>query len=207
MRRLILLPWLTLLTAQAQAQTSSPSVLVSFQPLYDVVSRVAGGQGRVERLVPVGASPHTFDPTVRDVARIRDANLVVMAGLGADAWLEKYVKASGSRAVVLKLGDVMNFSRLRSGTGARAPVDPHWWLDASLMAQANAAVKAGPAGAAARPAPRSTADTSRPAAGTAQPGKGEAATAPQQQNPNPAPAQAGSNPTGKLSDNPLYRSP
>ena len=78
---------------------------------------------------------------------------------------------------------------------------------AKLMAQANAAVKAGPAGAAARPAPRSSADTGRSAAGNAQSGKGEAAPAPQQQNANPAPAPAGSKPTGKLSDNPLYRSP
>lgn len=130
-----------MLIGLAQAQTGAatgPSVLVSFQPLYDVVSRVAGEQSRVERLVPIGASPHTFDPTVRDIARIRGANLVVMAGLGADAWLEKYVKASGSRAGMLKLGDSMTFTRLRSGSGSGqdAPTDPHWWLDASLMAQA-----------------------------------------------------------------------
>ena len=71
---------------------------------------------------------------------------------------------------------------------------------AKLMAQATAAVKAGPAGAAARPAPPSS------AADQARPGKGEAA--PVQQNPNPSPAaSAGTRPGGKLSDNPLYRSP
>ncbi|WP_221088214.1 metal ABC transporter substrate-binding protein [Deinococcus aquaedulcis] len=107
-------------------------VMVSFHPLYDVVARVAGGAADVQRAAPAGSSPHTFDPTVQDIARIRAADLAVMAGLGADDWLDRYVQASGSRARVLKLGHVMAFARLRAGRA----VDPHWWLDASLMAQA-----------------------------------------------------------------------
>lgn len=114
------------------AGARKPNVIVSFQPLYDVVTRVAGEAASVERAAPLGASPHTFDPTVRDIVRIREADLAVMAGLGADNWLERYVRASGSRARVLKLGDRLTFVRLRSGRGT----DPHWWLDASLMAQA-----------------------------------------------------------------------
>lgn len=114
------------------AGARKPNAIVSFQPLYDVVTRVAGEAATVERAAPLGASPHTFDPTVRDIVRIREADLAVMAGLGADTWLERYVRASGSRAQVLKLGDRMTFVRLRSGRGT----DPHWWLDASLMAQA-----------------------------------------------------------------------
>lgn len=116
----------------ALPQASALKVIVSFQPLHDVVSRVAGDAAQVERAAPIGASPHTFDPTVRDIRRIREADLAVMAGLGADAWLEKYVKASGSGGKVLKLGDVMTFGRRKEGQA----IDPHWWLDASLMAQA-----------------------------------------------------------------------
>lgn len=122
----LLLAWCSVAAAQ------KPVVVVSFQPLYDVVARVAGEAAQVERAAPLGASPHTFDPTVRDIARLRGADLAVMAGLGADSWLEKYVRASGSQAQVLKLGERLTFSRLRSGRGT----DPHWWLDASLMAQA-----------------------------------------------------------------------
>lgn len=114
------------------AGAQKPRVIVSFQPLYDVVTRVAGEAANVERAAPLGASPHTFDPTVRDIVRIREADLAVLAGLGADNWLEKYVQASGGRARVLKLGDRLTFTRLRSGRGT----DPHWWLDASLMGQA-----------------------------------------------------------------------
>lgn len=108
------------------------NVMVSFQPLYDIATRVAGEKAHVERAAPLGASPHTFDPTVRDIRRIKDAHLAVTAGLGADAWLNRYVKASGSQATVLSLGDTMTFMRRREGQAT----DPHWWLDASLMARA-----------------------------------------------------------------------
>ncbi|MFC6593032.1 metal ABC transporter substrate-binding protein [Deinococcus lacus] len=121
-----------LLAALSVSQAGAVKVIVSFQPLYDVVTRVAGGKAQVERAAPIGASPHTFDPTLRDIRRIKEADLAVMAGLGADAWLEKYVKSSGSKARVLKLGDSMTFNRRREGNAT----DPHWWLDASLMAQA-----------------------------------------------------------------------
>lgn len=108
------------------------TVVASFQPLYDVLTRVAGPGVQVERMAPAGSSPHTFDPTVRDIHRLREAALAVMAGLGADSWLDRYVRASGSRARVLKLGETITFAKLRVG----AATDPHWWLDASLMAQA-----------------------------------------------------------------------
>ena len=70
---------------------------------------------------------------------------------------------------------------------------------AKLLAQANAAVKAGPAGAAPKPVPRNASDS---AAGKTMPG--ESATADQQKSAPQAPA--GSKPAPKLSDNPLYQS-
>lgn len=114
------------------SQAHALKVIVTFQPLYDVVSRVAGDAAQVERAAPIGASPHTFDPTVRDIRRIKEADLAVMAGLGADAWMKKYVRASGSKASVLSLGDQMNFAKIKVGNAT----DPHWWLDVSLMASA-----------------------------------------------------------------------
>lgn len=111
---------------------ASAQVVVSFQPLYDVTARVAKGGMGVQRIAAAGASPHHYDPTVRDLAQIQRAKVAVTAGLGADSWMERYVKSSRSNARLVRLGDQMTFNRLRSGSST----DPHWWLDASLMAQA-----------------------------------------------------------------------
>lgn len=78
---------------------------------------------------------------------------------------------------------------------------------ARLLAQANAAVKAGPAGAAARPEPRSSGNRES-AKAAARPDEGRAAA----QAPAPVPAQqaapaapAKTPPASKLTDNPLYQ--
>src|SRR6056297_312515 len=83
------------------AQTR-PSVVVSIHPVYDLVRQVAGETADVERMLPIGASPHTFDPTPRDVARLVNADLVVTVG-GLDRWLRELLDASGGDAVRLEL--------------------------------------------------------------------------------------------------------
>ena len=74
---------------------------------------------------------------------------------------------------------------------------------AKLLAQANAAVKAGPAGAAPKPVPRGAGGSGGSAAGKTMPIEGETAT--QQKSSTGVPA--ASTPAHKLSDNPLYQSP
>ena len=70
---------LVLLTVLAAASSAAfgharPSVVVSIHPLYDLVRQVAGEDADVVRILPVGASPHVFDPTPRDVLRLARAD-------------------------------------------------------------------------------------------------------------------------------------
>jgi ABC-type Zn uptake system ZnuABC Zn-binding protein ZnuA len=79
-----------------------PNVVVSIHPLFDIVRQIAGDDAVVVRVLAPGASPHTFDPTPRDVARIAAADLIVMNG-ALDLWLRNLVEASGARADVVEL--------------------------------------------------------------------------------------------------------
>lgn len=100
----LLAPTLCILAALASFATaqSRPSVVVSIHPLYDLVRQVAGENADVARLLPVGASPHTFDPTPRDVIRVAQADLIVLNG-GLDIWLHNLIAASGSQARVVEV--------------------------------------------------------------------------------------------------------
>ena len=121
-----------------------PSVVVSIHPLFDVVRQVAGDHADVVRILPPGASPHTFDPTPRDVSRIARSDLVVLVG-GLDLWLRDLVEASGSRAPMLELMSTPSvldylaetYPELVGGLdhGPLGP-NPHVWLDPRLMADA-----------------------------------------------------------------------
>lgn len=84
------------------------NVVVSLHPHFDLVRQLTGDAAAVTRILPIGASPHTFDPTPRDVARLAEADLVVLNG-GIDEWLRDLVAASGTDAEVVELLEVLEF--------------------------------------------------------------------------------------------------
>jgi len=94
-------------------------VVTSTTVLADLVRQVGGSHVNVASLVPPGGEVHTFDPTPADIARVADADLVVMNGLGLDDWIADLAKASGSEAQVLRLGVGI----------AGATDNPHLWMD------------------------------------------------------------------------------
>jgi len=149
----VLLAAFALLAGAAHAR---PSVVVSIHPLFDIVRDIAGEHADVVRVLPPGASPHTFDPTPRDVGRIARADLVVFNG-ALDLWLRELVEASGSRAPLVEvIADARVQEILREtfpdlvavdAGGAVVGFNPHVWLDplvmrevATLVAEALAAV-------------------------------------------------------------------
>jgi ABC-type Zn uptake system ZnuABC Zn-binding protein ZnuA len=93
-------------------------VVASTTVLADLVRQVGGSHVIVTSLVPPGGEVHTFDPTPADIARVADADLVVMNGLGLDDWVADLATASGSEAPVLRVGEEIG--------GA---TDPHLWMD------------------------------------------------------------------------------
>ena len=94
-------------------------VVASTTVLADLVRQVGGSHVTVTSLVPPGGEVHTFDPTPADIARVADAELVVMNGLGLDAWVADLASASGSEAPILRLGEEIG----------GATDDPHLWMD------------------------------------------------------------------------------
>lgn len=147
MKRFILM--LTLLSGLGPVGAQGLSVVVSLHPHFDLVRQLAGGRASVTRVLPLGASPHTFEPTPRDIVTIAKADIVVLNG-GLDRWLLDLVDASGPDAAVLELLSILEFAPItgeeheHEGSEAeehgaeeyRAGVNPHVWTDPQLMAQA-----------------------------------------------------------------------
>jgi ABC-type Zn uptake system ZnuABC Zn-binding protein ZnuA len=150
--RFIVLAVAFLLTTGVLAQ---PTIVTSLHPHYDLVRQIVGNHATVIRLLPIGASPHTFDPTPRDVARVASADLVVFNG-GLDEWVLGLVEASGTWAQVLELMEVLDFAPIEGDDHDDPPggesaveepqlsdehadhdgINPHIWLDPILMIQA-----------------------------------------------------------------------
>jgi len=120
--------------------------LATILPVADMARNVTGDRFKVETLLPPGASPHTFEPTSRELMALHDAEIVFKIGLDLELWADKLLSAAGGerlRIVTVSGGvDLLpNMREEHDGADARGhhPDDghahgrgefnPHVWLD------------------------------------------------------------------------------
>jgi zinc/manganese transport system substrate-binding protein len=121
--------------SEAGAAGSTPLVVATTGIWSDVVSNVAcDGLARVEAVIPSGADPHAFDPSLADRGRLESASLVVANGLRLEEALEDTLDAvEGNGQPVFRVADhVATISATTGDQGA----DPHVWLDPTRVSAA-----------------------------------------------------------------------
>lgn len=127
--------------------------------LGDLATGVVGDRGSVEVLMPVGADPHDFSPSSRQVARMQEADLVVANGLDLEESLIPVLEAiedAGTRVLwMAPLLDPIPFTLGGSdhddghdndhghedddghdNDHDHSDLDPHVWMDPQRMATA-----------------------------------------------------------------------
>lgn len=112
-----------------------PSVVVTHAILGSVVEDLVGDLADVRVLMPDGVDPHDFQPSAKDIAALRGADLVVANGLGLEESLDdalKQAKADGT--AVFTAGDHIDVRRVGGAD------DPHFWTDPTQVRAVAAAV-------------------------------------------------------------------
>jgi zinc/manganese transport system substrate-binding protein len=101
-----------------------PTIVVTSTILGDIVSEVVGDAAEVEVLLPIGADPHEFAPSARQVEAMADASLVVVNGEGFEHGLEDAIdQAADAGAPVFTATEHTTL----------LDEDPHIWTDPSRM--------------------------------------------------------------------------
>ncbi|MFN8039600.1 MAG: zinc ABC transporter substrate-binding protein [Acidimicrobiales bacterium] len=119
-------------TTAPPCPTTPVRVVVSIDPWGDVVRRLGGACAEVTTIVTgTAGDPHEYEPTPRDRAAIGDAGIVVVDGLGYDAWATKAVEASSPAPTVVDAGAVM---------GRAEGDNPHLWYEPDAVGKVSAAV-------------------------------------------------------------------
>jgi zinc transport system substrate-binding protein len=93
------------------------SVAAGFYPLAHAAERIGGDSVHVTNLTPPGAEPHDVELSVRDVERVRSADVVLYLDSGFQPALERAVEGAD--------GETIDLLRGLSVRGK----DPHVWLD------------------------------------------------------------------------------
>lgn len=106
-------------------QGEKPLVLTTFTVLADMGRNVAGDHLDVVSITKVGAEIHGYEPTPKDLAKAREADLILDNGLNLEVWFAKFLKDSDAKHVVLTAGiDPIGIS----GDVSAGKPNPHAWM-------------------------------------------------------------------------------
>ena len=108
-------------------------VIATTTILGDVVANIVGDDADLEVVIPVGADPHDYQASSRQVAALQQADLVIANGLGLEQGLNNVLaSAAADGANVVEIAEQLDPRPFAPGAG----IDPHVWLDPVRMADA-----------------------------------------------------------------------
>ncbi|BCB95836.1 periplasmic solute-binding protein [Dissulfurispira thermophila] len=125
----------------ARAVLAEPvKVIVSIHPLYDITKQIGKDKVIVKTLLPPAASPHTFEPTPKQMMELYNAKVFIKIGAGLEFWADRVVKAASNKnLMVIDLSNDMPLiygiheHEHEHGHGHKGQTaDPHFWLDPVL---------------------------------------------------------------------------
>jgi ABC-type Zn uptake system ZnuABC Zn-binding protein ZnuA len=132
-----------LLLAGFPAQGQNVRMVATTTDLASLARSVAGDLASVDVLISPGADPEAFEPRPSDLAKLKDAAIVIRVGLGYDHWLDKLLSLHGDKtihrggagyvdaSIGIPLLEVKGRSLDVTGNDSHAHglANPHYWLD------------------------------------------------------------------------------
>lgn len=128
-RLIVFLTIFTLLIAGCTPASSSPTadsaIIASTTFLADIARNVAGDRLKVESLLPLGADPHSYQPTPQDTSKVAESKLLIVNGAEYEHFIENLLENAGGERKVIEAS---------AGISPREEAgDPHMWLDPHLV--------------------------------------------------------------------------
>lgn len=94
----------------APEETSKISVIASNFALYDFVRSVGGDKISAELLLPAGVEAHSYEPTPKDMVKVKKSTLFVCLDRSVEPWIESIVKGVDlSESQIVEAGEGVEF--------------------------------------------------------------------------------------------------
>lgn len=131
--------------AQTNVQENDVQIIASIYPLAFFAQQIAGDQAQIRQLNPSGIEAHDFEPSLQGLAMIKQADLVLVNGVGFEEWLEQFTNELTDSKLV-RVSEKLAFlhhqedehedeSEDEHEAHDHGPIDPHIWLDPQLALQ------------------------------------------------------------------------
>jgi zinc/manganese transport system substrate-binding protein len=141
-----------LLIAGPAGAQEKMKIVATFSILADLVKNVGGDRIEVATLVGPNGDAHVYSPTPADAKTLAAAKVVFVNGLGFEGWIERLVKASGTKAVQVVASKGIKQRKMEDDEHpGKTQTDPHAWqtiLNSKIYVAniRDALIKADPAG-------------------------------------------------------------
>jgi zinc/manganese transport system substrate-binding protein len=126
-RRLLLAAVLAVAATPAAAQAKLP-IVATFSILGDFVKNVGGDRAALVTLVGPDGDAHVYSATPSDAKHVTDARIVFTNGLGFEGWMERLIRASGTKASIVVTTRGVRTRKMAGEPGhGHNEIDPHAW--------------------------------------------------------------------------------
>ena len=110
----------------AEQAAAKMKVVTSFTVIADIARNVAGDAAIVESITKPGAEIHDYQPTPKDIARARNAKLILWNGMNLERWFERFMNdVKGAQSVIVS--DGVEPLSIYEGPYNGKP-NPHAWM-------------------------------------------------------------------------------
>ena len=115
-------------------------IFASFYPLYEFTKVVGQDNVEVSLLVPPGVEPHEWEPSIKDIQRMQESDLIIINGIGFENWVDDIHKINSNLTVVdtsygitpIKASPESNLEIL-TDVYKEFRTDPHIWLNPIMV--------------------------------------------------------------------------
>ncbi len=122
----------------AEEPAEKISVATTINPVDQLVRIIGGNLVETWKIVPEGSDAHDFEPTIKDMGRLTETDLLFMNGLEMEPWVEKAVDNSGNTELatvdlsegvdLIHLDEVEDDHDHENDAHDHGDYDPHIWM-------------------------------------------------------------------------------
>lgn len=107
-----------------------PQIIATLFPQYDFARAIVGDTADVTLLISPGTETHSFDPSARDMVKIRECDAVLYTGDESEPWVPSLLKGNDGNFAVIDVSDGIELIDLDDHDDEHTHhhnTDPHIW--------------------------------------------------------------------------------
>ncbi|MCH5190529.1 MAG: zinc ABC transporter substrate-binding protein [Oscillospiraceae bacterium] len=127
---LIAVMLLSLCACTAEQKSDRPQIIATLFPQYDFARAIVGDTADVTLLISPGTETHSFDPSARDMVKLRECDAVLYTGDESEPWVPSLLKGNDGDFAVIDVSDGIELIDLDDHDDEHTHhhnTDPHIW--------------------------------------------------------------------------------